>query len=101
MTRTALYRHRDSVGVLLYVGISVSAVHRLEQHQRSAGWFGDISRIDVEWWPFRALAERAEAAAIWHERPLWNVVRPIAEPPPTPLWNERMRWWDLDSRIPL
>lgn len=101
MTRTALYRHFDAGGQLLYVGISSSAVQRLEQRKRTAGWFGIIARIDIEWWPFRPLAERAEVAAIWHERPLWNVVRPLSEPPPAPLWNERLRCWDLDSRIPL
>jgi len=99
--RTALYRHFDADGQLLYVGISLSAVQRLGQHKHNASWFEKIVRIEIEWWPFRDLAEQAEAAAIWHERPAWNVVRPIAEPPPAPLWNERLRSWDLDSRIPL
>ena len=100
-SRTALYRHFDADGRLLYVGISLSAIARLEQHKRSAGWFGEIARIDLEWWPFRSLAEQAELSAIWRENPAWNVVRPISEPPPAPLWCERLRGWDLDSRIPL
>jgi hypothetical protein len=74
--KTALYRHFDAQGVLLYVGISLSAVHRLEQHKRSAGWFGEIARVDVEWHETRAEALTAEAIAIAKEEPSWNVARP-------------------------
>lgn len=99
--RTALYRHFDAEGRLLYVGISLSAVQRLEQHKRSAGWFGEITRIDVEWWPMRELAEQAERAAIWQEKPAWNVVRPLVRPRPAPIWCERFKCWDTDPEIPL
>lgn len=74
--RTALYRHFDACGRLLYVGISLSAVHRLEQHRSHAHWFRDIARVDVQWLPSRDAAMKAEAAAIGEERPAFNVVRP-------------------------
>jgi len=77
--RTALYRHFDSDGRLLYVGISLSAVRRLGQHQQHAHWFGAIVRVDIEWHATRLLALEAEAYAIARENPLHNTARP--QPP--------------------
>lgn len=71
--RTALYRHFDAAGNLLYVGISLNAVARLAQHRREAHWFDSIARIDVEWHPSRCAAETAERAAILAERPAHNI----------------------------
>lgn len=76
--KTALYRHFDAAGALLYVGISLSVVQRLQQHKRAAGWFGEIARVDVQWHPTREAALAAERAAICAEGPSWNVVRPKA-----------------------
>lgn len=82
-TRTALYRHFDASGALLYVGISLSAVQRLEQHKQSAVWFANIGRVDVEWFPSRGAALRAEAEAIRSENPAHNKARPrlVSGPP--------------------
>lgn len=74
--KTALYRHFDADGALLYVGISLSAVQRLAQHKRSAKWFAQIARVDVEWHHLRSLALSAEARAISTECPRFNVARP-------------------------
>jgi hypothetical protein len=68
---TQLYRHFNSVGVLLYVGISLSAVNRLSQHKESF-WFNKITHIEVETFPSRASAISAEAEAIASEKPLYN-----------------------------
>lgn len=76
--RTALYRHFDAGGQLLYVGISLSAVQRLAQHKTGSEWFPKIARVDIEWLPSRAIALRAEAAAIERENPLHNRARPAA-----------------------
>lgn len=76
MSRTALYRHFDAEGALLYVGISLHAVRRLEQHKTSAHWFARIRRVDVEWFDTRAMALAAEAAAIVAENPVCNRMRP-------------------------
>lgn len=71
MTQTALYRHFDASGRLLYVGISLSAVQRLAQHA-SSDWSADIRRVDVEVYPTRDAALAAEAVAIRDERPEHN-----------------------------
>lgn len=76
MSRTALYRHFDADGRLLYVGISLSAVHRLGQHRQHAHWFKAIARVDIEWHATRLLALEAEACAITRELPLHNTARP-------------------------
>ena len=68
---TALYRHFDADGQLLYVGISVNALIRLSQH-RHAPWFRTIARVEIEWHPTREAAEAAELAAIRMEGPVWN-----------------------------
>lgn len=77
--RTALYRHFDSAGVLLYVGISLGPVNRLQQHKRRSGWFSQIARVDVEWFDSRAAALKAEATAIFQENPLHNIQRPKSD----------------------
>lgn len=69
--RTALYRHFDAVGALLYVGISRSAAARLASHEQS-NWDQDIARVDVEWFESRAAALRAERKAIAQEEPKHN-----------------------------
>lgn len=71
MTQTALYRHFDADGRLLYAGISASPIKRLAEHQSSA-WFGDIRRVDIVMYPDRAAAEVAERAAIRDEYPVHN-----------------------------
>lgn len=71
--RTALYRHFDGAGELLYVGISLNAVSRLAQHRLEANWFDEIARIDIEWHPTREAAEAAERAAIKAEYPRHNI----------------------------
>lgn len=68
----ALYRHFDAAGRLLYVGISRSVTARLAQHAKS-GWDHLIARVEIERFPTREDAERAERKAIWAERPIHNV----------------------------
>lgn len=84
MTRTALYRHFDAAGALLYVGISLSAVQRLGQHRDTAGWYSQIARVSIEWLPDRSAALAAEAIAIARENPKHNTQRtrvPISDLP--------------------
>jgi hypothetical protein len=69
---TYLYRHFDAEGRLLYVGISLSAVHRLAQHRASA-WFASIATVTIETFPSRAGAAEAERLAIQTEGPLHNI----------------------------
>lgn len=74
--KTALYRHFDAAGRLLYVGISLNALQRLGQHSYGAAWFDHIATVTIEQHPTRGDALTAEAIAIAKESPLWNIVRP-------------------------
>jgi hypothetical protein len=71
---TRLYRHFDAAGQLLYVGISLGVMHRLQQHLASSSWAAAIARVDVQTFCTRAEALHAERLAIESERPLHNVV---------------------------
>jgi hypothetical protein len=67
-----LYRHFDSAGVLLYIGVSLSAVERLSAHNRTARWADKIARVEIERFPTRKAVLDAEAAAIKAESPRYN-----------------------------
>jgi hypothetical protein len=67
-----LYRHFNSDGVLLYVGISLSSVYRLSQHRDVSPWYDEISRVDIEKFSCREDALHAERHAIIKEAPLYN-----------------------------
>jgi GIY-YIG catalytic domain len=71
--RTQLYRHFDKDGRLLYVGVSISALQRLAQHQTSSAWVPTIAKILVEAYPTREEALEAEVIAIRRERPMFNI----------------------------
>lgn len=68
---TKLYRHYDAAGVLLYVGISLNAISRLNQHRKSP-WTNRIARVEISTYRNRASALRAEAWIIASELPLFN-----------------------------
>jgi DNA-binding MarR family transcriptional regulator len=70
--KTSLYRHFDSEGILLYVGVSLSQLNRLQQHSRNAKWFDKITSVTIEHFETRELALEAEAIAIMEEEPLYN-----------------------------
>lgn len=70
---THLYRHFDSSGALLYVGISVSALQRLKAHRDGSAWFDSIARVEIQAFTSRQEAEAAERAAIQSEKPRWNI----------------------------
>lgn len=74
MKRVALYRHFDSAGRLLYVGVSTSVMRRTQEHARQAVWSGDIAEIKAEWFDSAEAAGEAERRAIREESPLHNIV---------------------------
>lgn len=71
--RTALYRHYDDSGSLLYVGVSLNAVIRLAQHKQASDWFNSITRVDIEFFESRQKALSAETEAIQEEGPAHNI----------------------------
>lgn len=76
---TDLYRFYDADDVLLYVGISLSAITRANQHRVEKEWWSSVARMDVEHIDGdRAAAELAEREAIKAERPIHNVIHNIA-----------------------
>lgn len=77
---TELYRHFNSDGELLYVGISLSTPQRLAQHMRGSKWADEIAHIQIERHSTRGKALEAERIAIENEMPLWNVVYSLSQP---------------------
>lgn len=71
--RTALYRHWDASGKLLYVGISLSPLSRISKHRDRSHWFNSIACISIQWFDSREQASRAERRAIRRERPRHNL----------------------------
>jgi predicted DNA-binding transcriptional regulator AlpA len=70
---TCLYRHFDSSGALLYVGISLNALVRMSRHSRDSRWFDRVATITVERFPTRQEALLAERKAVATEKPPFNV----------------------------
>jgi hypothetical protein len=68
---TALYRHFDKDGRLLYVGISVNVLQRTHEH-RASHWWRKITDITIERYDSREAASAAESVAIEVEKPLYN-----------------------------
>jgi predicted GIY-YIG superfamily endonuclease len=70
--RAAVYRLYDAAGALLYIGSSYDPEKRFRDHHRTA-WWPRVRRSEQEWHPSRAKAYEVEAAAIWAERPEYNL----------------------------
>ena len=70
--KTALYRHFDADGTLLYVGISNTVFQRTATHLHTAEWAAQIDTIKVQWFDTRDEAAQVEAEAVVSERPLFN-----------------------------
>lgn len=80
MKRTSLYRHFDSSGRLLYVGISKNALARIEGHA-GACWYDQIATVTIERFGTREDARKAEQKAIASEGPAYNKINSIRVPP--------------------
>lgn len=91
--KTALYRHYDARGKLLYIGISLSAVQRLKQHVGDKEWASEIASVKIEQHDTRDAALKAEAEAIKAERPRWNVKHNTAQN--RDLWAEAREYLEV------
>lgn len=80
MSRTALYRHFDAEGCLLYVGISDCLSERDKQHAATAHWHESVEKTETEWCICRDHALALERVAITYERPLHNIKHNFPEP---------------------
>jgi predicted GIY-YIG superfamily endonuclease len=70
--RTCLYRHFDTAGALLYVGVSSDPRARRHWHNAASTWSSAIARTDEEWFHTRKAALAAEREAIVTENPIHN-----------------------------
>lgn len=70
---TALYRLFDANGRLLYIGTSIEPERRFREHRKTAKWWPQVARREVEWLEVNGMAAlHAELAVITAESPLWN-----------------------------
>lgn len=70
---TALYRHFDVSGALLYVGITGrDFTRRLHEHRCKEAWAKLVARTTVDYFPTRSEAIEAETRAIAEENPIHN-----------------------------
>ncbi|MGY5014670.1 GIY-YIG nuclease family protein [Streptomyces sp. 900105755] len=70
---TATYRLTNSVGALLYVGMSRNPLQRWAWHAEQHPWWPDVAAYSVTWHGTRAEAEIEERRAIKEDRPVYNV----------------------------
>lgn len=68
-----LYRMYDNCDYLLYVGISISVMSRLESHWSSKEWIGEVSKITIERFSNQEELANAERLAIKSESPIHNI----------------------------
>lgn len=74
-----LYRFWDR-DKLLYVGISINAYARAQEHKRSSAFYPRATHVTFEYFSSREEVEAAERIAIQTEDPIYNV-----------LWGKRLR----------
>ncbi|MBM1556687.1 GIY-YIG nuclease family protein [Sulfitobacter mediterraneus] len=80
--KTALYRHFDAEGALMYIGITTDPERRLSEHIKSGRW--PIASVRVEWVQSALDAAAVERRAIIEENPKHNIRRETNEPPGLP-----------------
>lgn len=73
MARYDLYRCYDKNGNLLYVGISRTALVRMNHHLYRGGWTALAKTITIEKIRNAVAARKAELRAIAYERPRFNL----------------------------
>ena len=70
--KTALYKHKDAQGNIIYVGVAKNIGARSAQHLHNSEWQAEIASIDVEWYKNSLLAELMEIKLIKSLRPKYN-----------------------------
>lgn len=70
--KTALYKHKNADGHIIYVGVAKNIGARSAQHLNNSEWQAEIASIDVEWYENSLLAELMEIKLIKSLRPKYN-----------------------------
>ena len=74
MIRCVLYRVFDNQGSLLYVGATANPGQRVADHQKRQPWWDEASSMTMEHFETPESLLDAEAHAIAHELPRYNIV---------------------------
>jgi len=69
-----VYRFFDEQGRLLYIGATNCFPRRLREYAREKPWWGEVARIDIEYFRSLRAAQTAEVKAIKSEKPLYNKI---------------------------
>jgi predicted GIY-YIG superfamily endonuclease len=79
---TTLYEIYDDSDILLYIGISLSAISRLSQHKadKDKDWYYDIKRVEMTHYDTREEAEEIERRRIKIKKPVYNVAHNDGDP---------------------
>ena len=93
MANHTLYRHFNSNGDLLYIGITNNVARRTKDHDRNSYWFSEVARIDLEHFESRDAVLAAETDAIGKELPKYNIQKTKEQMP------EPEQVTDLANRI--
>lgn len=72
-TAVALYRLLNAAGTLLYVGVTDNPDRRFAQHRDTKGWWPQVAKKTVDWYPSRDRALAEESATIAAEAPVYNI----------------------------
>lgn len=80
--KTALYRHFDAEGALMYIGVTGDPERRLSEHVKAGKW--PIASVSVEWILNTHGPVAVERRAIIEENPKHNIRREANEPPGLP-----------------
>jgi prevent-host-death family protein len=100
---TAVYRHFNAAGRLLYIGMTDEPLRRNEQHAFDKPWWSEVATTELAWYPTREAAAEAEIAAIKAEDPLHNRLhspfyqRPVD--PGTPLTELRKNGREIVNHV--
>ena len=70
--KTALYKHKNADGHIIYVGVAKNIGARSAQHLNNSEWQTEIASIDVEWHDNSLMAELMEIKLIKSLRPKYN-----------------------------
>lgn len=77
-----LYRMRDKLGELLYIGRTATISARLQAHRDTQLWWRDVATIELEHFDSPEELAAAETTAIRSENPRFNVAD-RADPKPS------------------
>lgn len=66
----SLYNSSDDV---IYIGVTGSVAHRMNNHAAAKPWWPEVSRMGVEQFPSREAAESAEKCGIVSAQPRYNI----------------------------